>query len=295
MRLSFSIYNFPVLAILTFVFSQISDSGGEVDPGNLKPSTRPLIIAHRGASASAPENTLPAFRLAWELKADAIEGDFHMTSDGQIVCIHDKDTQKVTGKKHKLVVKDTPLAELRKLDVGSWFGEKWKDTKTPTLLEVLATVPKNKKIYVEIKCGPEVLAKLHEDLHASGLSDDQIVLISFNPEVVKRYKSREPKRKAYWLTGIGKNKKGLREPTLAKVLETLRATGADGVGSSGSALVDRKFVHDIQKAGFEYHVWTIDDPEAARHFRTLGAGSITTNKPGLIRKELFNVEAKQTP
>jgi glycerophosphoryl diester phosphodiesterase len=79
----------------------------------------PFIVAHRGASADAPENTLPAFELAWKQGADAIEGDFHLTRDGKIVCIHDYDTQRVSGSKR--VVKDSTLDELRALDAGAWF------------------------------------------------------------------------------------------------------------------------------------------------------------------------------
>ena len=70
-----------------------------------------MIVAHRGASGEAPENTIPAFNLAWKQGADAIEGDFHLTKDGHVVCIHDANTKKVAGK--NLVVKDTTLAELK--------------------------------------------------------------------------------------------------------------------------------------------------------------------------------------
>ena len=80
----------------------------------------PFLVAHRGASKDAPENTLPAFELAWKQGADAIEGDFYLTKDGKIVCFHDGDTKKITGK--KLVVKDSTLAELQALDVGEWRG-----------------------------------------------------------------------------------------------------------------------------------------------------------------------------
>ena len=77
---------------------------------------KPMVVAHRGASGEAPENTIPAFKLAWRQGADAIEGDFHLTKDGQVVCIHDANTKKVAEK--NLVVKNTTLAELKKLDVG---------------------------------------------------------------------------------------------------------------------------------------------------------------------------------
>lgn len=87
-------------------------------------SAEPVIVAHRGASHDAPENTLPAFELAWEQGADAIEGDFHLTRDGHIICLHDKDTKRTAGV--KLVVKNSPLAELRKLDVGEWKDPRFK-------------------------------------------------------------------------------------------------------------------------------------------------------------------------
>lgn len=82
-----------------------------------------LIVAHRGASYDAPENTLAAFRLAFEKDADGIEGDFYLTSDNRIVCIHDSDTERVAGK--KLIVAKSTLAELKQLDVGSWKDKKW--------------------------------------------------------------------------------------------------------------------------------------------------------------------------
>ena len=76
------------------------------------------IVAHRGASLDAPENTLAAFRLAWSQGADAIEGDFRLTKDGRIACLHDDTTQRTAGL--DLTVADSTLAELRELDVGSW-------------------------------------------------------------------------------------------------------------------------------------------------------------------------------
>ncbi|MFV2065815.1 MAG: glycerophosphodiester phosphodiesterase family protein, partial [Pirellulales bacterium] len=98
-----------------------------------------LIVGHRGASHDAPENTLAAFQLAWQRGADGVEGDFYLTSDGHIVCIHDADTERVAGE--KLIVAESTLADLRQLDVGAWKGERWRGEKIPTLEEVLATVP----------------------------------------------------------------------------------------------------------------------------------------------------------
>ncbi len=118
------------------------------------PPVSPLVVAHRGASHDAPENTLPAFRLAWEQGADAIEGDFFLTKDGHIVCTHDRMTGRLNPGKVKLQVADSTLAELQALDVGSWKGETWRGERMPTLAEVFATVPAGKRILIEVKCGP---------------------------------------------------------------------------------------------------------------------------------------------
>src|SRR6187402_1705451 len=80
------------------------------------------IVAHRGASYDAPENTLAAFKLAFEQGADGVEADFYLSSDGEIVCCHDKDTQRTAGVKH--VINKTPLKVLRTLDVGRWKNKK---------------------------------------------------------------------------------------------------------------------------------------------------------------------------
>jgi glycerophosphoryl diester phosphodiesterase len=243
-----------------------------------------VIVAHRGASKHAPENTIPAFKLAWEQGADAIEGDFQLTKDGAIVCIHDKDTKRVSGVKK--VVEETTLEELRKLDAGSWFGEKWRRTQIPLISEVFATIPAGKKIYIEIKSGSEILPKLFEELAKSGLKKDQIIVISFDKDVIRNFKSKEPDIKAFWLSDFKKDKfSGRPEPSLNGVIDVLRQTGADGF-SSTHKLIDDSFIKAIQNEGFEYHVWTVDDPETARRFKRLGAKSITTNVPGYIRQTL---------
>jgi glycerophosphoryl diester phosphodiesterase len=160
-------------------------------------AAEPLIVAHRGASFDAPENTLPAFELAWEMGADAVEGDFLLSKDGHIVCVHDKKTKKVADQ--NLEVVQSTLAELQALDVGSRKDEKFRGTRIPTLPEVFATVPKGKKIFVEVKCGPEIIPALTKEIDRSGLTHDQVVLICFNAEVIRKFKKVKPKHKAYWL------------------------------------------------------------------------------------------------
>lgn len=141
-----------------------------------------LVVAHRGASHDAPENTLPAFELAWQQQADGIEGDFHLTSDGQIVCIHDADTDRVSGVRH--VVAETPLQVLRQIDVGSWKGAEWQGTRMPTFAEVLDIVPRDKWFFIELKTGPEIVPPLAKQLAVYDGDHNKLVIISFNAETL---------------------------------------------------------------------------------------------------------------
>lgn len=244
----------------------------------------PLVVAHRGASGDAPENTLPAFQLAWEQGANAIEGDFQLTSDGHIVCIHDKDTKRVAGKKR--IVSQSTLAELRELDVGIYRGKQFRGTKIPTIEEVFATVHENKKIYIEIKCGPEILPPMLRAIQASKLEQDQIVVICFDSAVIAELKKAAPQFKACWLSGFKRNALGKVKPSLKTVLETLEKIDADGFSSTKST-IDEKFVKRVLDAGYEYHVWTVNEGKTAVRFANWGAMSITTDIPGEIRTSLF--------
>ncbi|MCA8994601.1 MAG: hypothetical protein KDA88_21665 [Planctomycetaceae bacterium] len=247
-----------------------------------------FIVAHRGASYDAPENTLPAFKLAWEKGADAIEGDFYLTKDQQIVCIHDKDTKRTGKNQPVLTVAESTLAELRKVDVGSWKDAKYKETFIPTIQEVLATVPDGKKLFLEVKCGPEIVPFLAPEIKKSGLKPDQVTIICFNEEVIKAARKQLPQLKANWLTGYKQNAtKTAWRPSQTDVLTSLKRTGATGLGTQGNlTVIDESFVDAVRKGGFEFHVWTVNEAEEARRFAELDVDSITTDRPALIRKAI---------
>ena len=245
----------------------------------------PFLVAHRGASGNAPENTLPAFRLAWQEGADAIEGDFHLTADGSIVCIHDYDTRKTCGEKH--VVAETKLSDLQSLDAGAWFHKKFSRTPIPTLGEVVETVPAGKKIFLEIKSGPEIVPSLIDTLEKSDLQPSQIVVISFKAEVIAALEKLRPAWTSYWLTSVkGKTLADLK-PSSNEILTTLRNLGCDGVSTSGNPLITKEWIDLIRGSGFEYHIWTVNDADLARQFLRKGAQSITTDFPAKLRKQLF--------
>jgi glycerophosphoryl diester phosphodiesterase len=244
----------------------------------------PLIVAHRGASRDAPENTIPSFTLAWDQGADAIEGDFHLTCDGQIVCIHDRDTRRLTGQKK--AIKDCSLDELKSLDVGAWFGDAFKGTRIPTLSEVFSTMPQGKGVFIEIKCGPEILTRLLEEIRISKVRWEDVVVISFNRKVIHEIKVIAPHLKALWISSFRRGKDGMFAPSIARVLKVLKMTHADGFSSPADAIVDGPFVASLRERGYEYHVWTIDDLNAAKRFLRYGVASITTNAPGYLKRNL---------
>jgi glycerophosphoryl diester phosphodiesterase len=245
-----------------------------------------MIVAHRGASDEAPENTLAAFRRAWELGADAIEGDFYLTRDGQIVALHDKTTKRTADR--DLPVAQSTLAELKTLDVGAWKNERFRGERMPTLAEVLACVPSGKKIFIEIKCGTEILPALKTVLSESPLAAEQIVIICFNADVIAGCKEQLPQHKAYWLTGYKQDKQtGRWTPTVEEVFETLARCRADGLDTAGEpAVVDQSLVTRLRAKSLGFHVWTLDQPAEAALFQRLGVDSITTNRPDVIRAAL---------
>ena len=243
------------------------------------------IVAHRGASYDAPENTLAAFKLAWEQQADSIEGDFHLTADGQIITIHDSDTKRTTGVAGK--VAERSLAELRKLDAGSWKGEAWKGERMPTLEQVLAMLEPGKRLRLEIKCGPQIVPELKRVLSRSPVGPEQIIVISFDEEVIAAVKEQLPQLKAAWLFAFKKDEEtGKWNATRTDVVRTARRIRADGVGLGVSDRVDAKMAQMLGRAGLEFHVWTVNDPAVARRMIDLGALSITTDRPAYLRHEL---------
>ena len=239
----------------------------------------PLIVAHRGASRDAPQNTIPAFQLAWEQGADAIEGDFHLSKDGEIVCFHDADTERVAGT--QLVVRQSTLAELKQLDVGATHGVAFNGTRIPTIAEVFATIPEGKKIFIEVKCGAEIIPTLLNEIDQSGLTQEQIVVISFNKQVIQQLKIKAPQYKASWLCSFKKQETGEITPSLATVLKTLKQIQADGLSSNTA--VPASVIEAVSQQGYEWHVWTINDLKTARRMQALGVLSITTDVPGTMR------------
>lgn len=248
-----------------------------------------VIVAHRGASYDAPENTLSAFRLALEQGADGVEGDFYVTKDKQIVCLHDKDTKRTAGK--KLDVAKSTLAELRSLEYGAWKSPKFAGEPIPTFEEVLKVVPPGKLFVIELKTGPEIVPLIQKSLEADRKqrAKSDFLFISFHADTIAECKDRMPSIRAHWLTSFKTDKQtGAITPDAKTICRTVFEIGADGVGMQGNRdQVDEDFVAELKKGGCrEFHVWTIDEPADARYFQRLETIGITTNRPQYIRESL---------
>ncbi|HEY3392489.1 MAG TPA: glycerophosphodiester phosphodiesterase family protein, partial [Lacipirellulaceae bacterium] len=179
---------------------------------------------------------------------------------------------------------------------GLWKGPRWQGERMPTMSEVLAAVPQGKKIFIELKSGPEIVAPMAEAIAASSLAPEQIVIISFIEDAVAECKRRLPHLKACWLCGFKEPKdgKGKTPPTVDEVIATLKRIGADALDAEAVPdRVNNDFIQQLRDAGFgEFHVWTVNDPQLARYYRDLGVASITTDRPGWLREQLEVAESR---
>lgn len=248
----------------------------------------PKLIAHRGASANAPENTLSAFRLAWEQGAEGIEGDFYLTADGHVVCIHD-DTTKRTANKN-LSVKKSTLAELRALDYGSWKDPKFKGEKIPLLSEILDELPPGKWFFLEIKDSPRIVKSIADIFVKIQPDKDRVILICFSKEVVKACRETIPEYRACLISSLdGFSRKGRPESYLADV----ESSGSQGLSYKESAPVTRDWLAKARGKDGVLMTWTVDTRDAALRAASLGADFIATNRPGALRAELGSADSEQ--
>ncbi len=242
------------------------------------------IIAHRGFSARAPENTVASFNLAWKHQTDSCELDVYLTADGKTAVIHDKDTLRTTGV--KLDVAKSKLADLTALDAGSWKGKEWTNAKIPTLEQALATLPKGKqRFFIEIKCGPEIVPELKRILEPMKKRAAQLVIIAFRRTAAAESKRALPWIKVYRLAS-GKTKE--KKPTnLTQLIADAKEDKLDGLdlGMTDFPWSDA-MVRQIRNAGLGLFVWTVDKPKDVQRFAKLGVDGITTNDPVMVRESL---------
>ena len=228
---------------------------------------RPLVIAHRGASAQRPENTLPAFELAVEQAADMIETDLHRTRDGAVVIVHD---ERLSGLGGRGEIADTTLAEVRALDAGG--GEH-----IPTLDEVLdafgSRVAWNLELKRATRADYDGLEHLALDAVAARKLLGRTLFSSFYDSVLARLRALSSEARIGLLLSR-------RHPQAA--LERARSLGAEAIHPE-AALVEPDLVERAHAAGLAVYPFTVDDTVEMRRLLALGVDGLFTNHPDRLR------------
>ena len=237
-----------------------------------------LVIAHRGASGNAPENTMAAFRKAVALGATFVETDLQLSRDARFVAIHDATVNRTTNGQG--AVHDMTLAELRKLDAGSWFGSEFAGERIPTLEEIFEFSKKNDVVfYLEIKPAGSWGGEhaLIGALRESG-EIPRAVVISFDPSIVMGLRKIEPTL----MTGL------LYDGQLENPLEKAVAIGARQLAVRGD-LVTPAMLAEARKKDLQVVCWTVNHPAHMRMLAAAGVDGIMSDYPdrlaAAVRKE----------
>jgi len=242
---------------------------------------QPLLIAHRGESHDAPENTLAAINLAWQRGARSVEVDLRRSEDGELVVIHDVDTGRIGGPRRP--VSSQTLAELRSLDAGSWKHSRWSGERIPLLTEVLMTVPSSGRLFLELKEGPDCVAPLVELLARNGIPDHKVAVLSFDVKTVEAARAALPTVEICQLLAA-------RDwvPGSTRSREIAGATKR-GCGSLGIQLHERlrpSTIQSVHTAGLGLYVWTVNRPVTARRLAASGIDGIATDRCAWLAERL---------
>lgn len=230
------------------------------------------IIAHRGASAEAPENTMPAFELALEQGAQMLEFDVRPTLDGQIVVFHDDTTERWNGRPELL--SSLTLDQVRKLDIGGG--------RVPTLDEVLAwAATTDLALNVEIKT-PQIERDVAQIIRAHQLGE-RVIISSFDYGVLRAMREVAPELAIGVLMGTQSMAPHVRLRE-ALPMPTLRAHGARAWHPAWQLPLLDQLIPRVRSAGYAVYVWTVDDPAVMRRLLQLNVDGIMTNRPALLRQ-----------
>jgi glycerophosphoryl diester phosphodiesterase len=244
---------------------------------------KPWIIAHRGASGQAPENTLAAFERAVQLGARFIETDLHLTRDAQFVAIHDSTLERTTNGRGS--VRDFTLAELRRLDAGLWFDREYMGQRIPTLEEVLDFARKNDVIfYLEVKY--DAAWGMHHSLMAALQKAENVartIVLSFDQTTLAALRRVDPSVMMGFLAD---------EPGTDYVKDALEL-GARQLCPKAS-LVTQELVERAHGADLQVATWTVDDAEEMRKVIATGVDGIMTNFPDRLRAVIEDMQDAAT-
>ncbi|HHT69433.1 MAG TPA: glycerophosphodiester phosphodiesterase [Firmicutes bacterium] len=232
-----------------------------------------IVMAHRGYSSKAPENTMPAFELALEAGSGGIELDVHLTKDGEVVVIHDNKVDRTTNGEGP--VGSFTMAELRELDAGSWFSSEFKGTRIPTLREVLELI-KDHNVLLNVETKASLGFEQLNDRVAPLLDEygmwERTIISSFNHYALVHMKAIRPQAR----TGILYNC-GLVDPWVYA-----KSIGASALHPHHMTAIP-ELVQAAQQNGMMVNVWTVDEADDIERVKLAKVDSIITNVPGRVQ------------
>lgn len=231
-----------------------------------------LLIAHRGASGYAPENTMASFRLALEMGAKAVELDVHQTKDQELVVIHDEDLKRVGRRKGR--IKDLTFAELNAVDVGSWFDPCFNNERIPTLSEVFDLTLGKAELHVELKRGskwyPGIEERVLKMIRQRGALETTLVS-SFDHAALFTTRALDAEVRLGYLLGLTGMKKAYREMGELKA-ESLNLSARQ---------IDAKRVRECGERKLRTLVYTVNTRKELARLDRLGVDGVFTNFPEL--------------
>lgn len=245
-------------------------------------------MAHRGASYEAPENTMAAVELAWQQDTDAVEVDIHLSKDNEIVVVHDRKAKRTGGLNKN--INELDLQELKQLDFGSWKDAEWSGEKIPLLRDVLESVPPGKQLFIEVKCGPEIIEPLAVLLNQNIVPLSDIVIMHFNLNTLIKIKNDFPGNEILFLYeffpfSISYKRKRL----MNDVVDKARENNFHGVNIENIPEFDNEFIEFCRENNLKTYCWVVNDPARAKYLIDSGIDGITTDRPGLLKNQLHNL------
>ncbi len=241
--------------------------------------TKPQIVAHRGSSLAAPENSMSAIQLAIEQGSDWIELDVRATRDQQLVLLHDRDLLRLAGERR--AVWQMTLAELQQLDLGSWFSPEFAGEPIVTLEQAVAALNGRALLYLEIKpaaASPELPQLVVDELRRLDFMD-QTLIISLYPAVLEEVRQLAPEAR----TGL----------IVHSMVGDFLRLDVD-VLAVRAAIASPLLLSQARSQGKELHVWTVNEAEQMANFIDLGVDAIITDDPKLLA-ELLEQRAELSP
>jgi glycerophosphoryl diester phosphodiesterase len=231
---------------------------------------------------------MAAVELAWQQDADAVEVDVHLSKDNEIVAAHDRSVKRTGGLNKK--ISDLELHELKELDFGSWKGSEWSGEKIPLLKDVLESVPKDRKLFVEVKCGEEIIEPLEDLLNRNIIPSTNIFIMHFNLHTLLEIKTKLPSYDILWLYeffpfSISYQKRKI----LSTVKDKTKKHDLTGVNVENIPKFDKEFIEHCRKNNLKTFCWVVNDAARAKYLLDSGIDGITTDRPGWLKDQLDNI------